>query len=97
MKKLVCIVLTLVFVFACAACVYADQNEGSAETIKLEQAKGTVTVTNASGKNVSVRDDLRLYNGYTVKTGSDSSAYISLDNATAVLLESSSKLSPEPS
>jgi|GEM_PF-5487639 len=92
MKKTLCIILALICMFACAAGVYAADNKGTASTIKLEQAEGTVTVTNSSGKDVSVRSEMRLYSGYTIQTGSGSSAYISLDSTKAVLLEASSKL-----
>ncbi len=60
-------------------------------TLRLVEHSGTVTVKNASGKAVSVRDEMRLYNGYSVETGAKSSASVSLDGTKAVKLDSSGK------
>ncbi len=66
-------------------------NDAVGTTLRLVEHSGTVTVKNASGKAVSVRDEMRLYNGYTVETGAKSGASISLDGTKAVKLDGSSK------
>ena len=93
MKKLTFLILTLVLIFASVVPAFAAEKQATAADIRLEKYTGTVTITNASGKAVTARAGLRLYSGYTLKTGADSNAYISLDKSKALLLESSSKLS----
>ncbi|MBR6351345.1 MAG: InlB B-repeat-containing protein [Firmicutes bacterium] len=93
MKKLLAILLSAALIFGSAASVFAASSKGTAASVKLEKVTGTVTVTNASGTKVTAREGMLLYTGYKIKTGSKSSAYISLDNKTALMLESSSKMS----
>jgi len=94
MKKFAFLILTLVLILGSAIPAFAAaKSQGSAAAVKLEKYTGTVTITNASGKEVTAREGLRLYSGYTVKTGKNSSAYISLDSTKALMQESSSKLS----
>ena len=57
MKKLITILLAAVMLFSAAAPAFAD----SASTIRLQKTEGTVTVTNASAKALTVRSDIRLY------------------------------------
>ena len=68
----------------------ADDATGT--TLRLEEANGTVTVKDAAGTEKTARAGMRLYNGYTIATGASSSAYISLDEAKAVKLDSSGKV-----
>ena len=68
----------------------ADDATGT--TLRLEEINGTVTVKDASGNDKTARTGMRLYGGYTIATGASSSAYISLDDAKAVKLDSSGKV-----
>ncbi len=93
MKRIVSLLLVLLLVLVAlphGPAFAADTVNGT--TIRLTELSGTVTVKNASGKNVTARADMRLYNGYTVQTGTSSSAYISLDNSKAVKLDAASKI-----
>lgn len=38
----------------------------TAATMQLSSTEGTVTVSNASGRDVSLRDNMRLYSGYQI-------------------------------
>ncbi|MBO4915618.1 MAG: hypothetical protein J5449_10470, partial [Oscillospiraceae bacterium] len=87
-------ILTLLLVLTMALSLVepalaADDASGS--TLRLSTAEGSVTVKDASGKEKTVRDDMRLYNGYTVETGKSSSAYITIDDSKAVKLDSLGK------
>lgn len=62
----------------------------TATTLRLTSTEGTVTLTNQNGKSLSQREDMKLYNGYTVTTDAASYAYISLDDTKAVKLDASS-------
>jgi|GEM_PF-7079302 len=90
-KKIIAFLLVLCLTLGSAACVFAADSQGSANAVTLEEFTGTIKVTNASGKDVSARNGMRLYSGYTVSTGTDSNAYIALDETKALMLESSSK------
>jgi len=90
MKRILSILLVLLFAFQTAVPgLAAEQAAGT--TIRLGETSGTVTVASGTGQAQTVRKDMRLYNGYTVSTGADSSAYISLDGTKAVKLDASSK------
>ena len=56
------------------------------KTIRLETYSGTVTVSSGSGKEISVSEKMRVFDGYTVKTSNESEAYLSLDDTKAVKL-----------
>ncbi|MBR5269727.1 MAG: FecR domain-containing protein [Anaerotignum sp.] len=79
LKKILTVLLTLAMVVCLLpATAYAANN--TATTMRLEKVQGKVTVSNATGKAVSQTDNMKLYNGYKVKTGAKSYAWISLDN-----------------
>ncbi len=61
-------------------------------TLRLVEHSGTVTIKNASGKAVTPRDEMRLYNGYAIETGAKGSAHISLDGEKAVRLDAATKV-----
>lgn len=64
----------------------------TAATMKLSQTEGTVSVCNAAGRNMPLRDDMRLYNGYIIETGAKSYAWINLDDTKLVKMDASSKV-----
>ena len=66
------------------------QTSGKASSMRLESMEGTVKIKNASGKAMTAREDMRLYNGYEIATEKDSAAYINLDDTKVVKLDASS-------
>ncbi len=64
----------------------------TAATMKLSQTEGTVSVCNAAGRNMPLRDDMRLYNGYIIETGAKSYAWINLDDTKLIKMDASSKV-----
>ena len=89
MKRIASVALTILLIFCVTESALADS--AAATTMKLEAVTGTVTVKNASGVAQTVRDGMRLYNGYTLSTAAASEAYISLDSSKAVKLGASGK------
>ena len=60
-----------------------------AKTIRLIRTEGTVTVTNSSGENLDIWEDMRLYSGDHVTTAAESYAYLMLDEAKAAKMDAS--------
>ncbi len=56
------------------------------KTIRLETYSGTVMVSSGSGKEISVSEKMRVFDGYNVKTSNESEAYLSLDDTKVVKL-----------
>lgn len=56
------------------------------KTIRLETFSGDVEVKSGSGKEISVSEKMRVFDGYTIKTFNNSEAYLSLDDTKAVKL-----------
>ena len=93
MRKIISIVLCLVMVLGTAANAFADTSKGSATTLRLEKTEGSVGITKSGGKAVTVKDGIRLYDGYDLKTDKKSAAYVSLDSTKAVMLDASTNVS----
>ena len=64
----------------------------TAADMRLQSTTGTVSLKNASGKSVSVREGMKLYSGYTISTSAKSYAYVSLDSTKVVKLDASTKV-----
>ncbi|MBR6351344.1 MAG: InlB B-repeat-containing protein, partial [Firmicutes bacterium] len=99
MKRFIFVILILALVLGSTVSVFAAEKKiDTAAQMTLEDYKGTVTIKDAAGKNVSPRVGLTLCSGYTIQTGASSKAYIALDKNSkgettkAILLQSSSKL-----
>lgn len=92
MKKIISLFLVLAMAAALALPASAADS-ATAGTMRLESTEGAVTVKNASGLSVKLKDKMRLYDGYTVKTKSASYAYISLDGSKTMKLDASSEVS----
>ena len=88
MKRIITLLLTLAMTFSLAMPAQAASTKAS--TMRLMDTVGTATVENTAGKNLSIKDNMRLYNGYEVATKDASYAYISLDSSKAVKLDASS-------
>ncbi|MBQ5708950.1 MAG: FecR domain-containing protein, partial [Anaerotignum sp.] len=88
-KKFLTILLTIAMVVSLLpATAFAANN--TATTMRLAKTQGTVAVTNATGKNVKQTGNMKLYNGYKVKTGAKSYAWISLDDTKVAKLDANS-------
>ena len=61
--------------------------------MKLESKSGTVTITKSTGKAVTYKEGMNLYNGYTVTTGAKSYANISIDGTKIMKVDASSSIS----
>ncbi len=85
MKRLVSLILTLGLLTVLAA--PASAARARAAVMRLQLAEGSVSIQDAGGSSLSYVENMRLYSGYTVTTGSGSSAYILLDDTKAVKLD----------
>ncbi len=90
-KKYSALLLACLMVITLSVTALAAEVSDAASTLRLERTEGTVTVENASGKNLTVRKAMRLYSGYGVETASASYAWISLDSSKAIKLDASSE------
>jgi len=88
MKRLLTLVLVLVLLLALAGTAEAASAKGT--TIRLDSTTGTVSVSNAAGTAQRLSPKMRLYNGYTVTTGANGAAFITLDSTKAIKLDASS-------
>lgn len=64
----------------------------TAAAMQLSSTAGTVTISNASGRSLSLRDNMRLYSGYQIQTAANSYAWINLDSTKLIKLDASSKV-----
>ena len=95
-KKLLAVLMTLAMIVSLLpATAFAANN--TATTMRLAKTQGTVTVTNATGKNVSQSENMKLYNGYKIKTGAKSYAWISLDDTKVAKLDANSAMEVQKS
>ena len=94
MKRMLSILMALLLLWSLALPAAAAE---TASTLRLEKTEGTVKVSNASGKSVSITEGMRLYSGYTIATEKNSYAYVSLDSTKAVKLDASSKVEVQKS
>jgi len=96
LKKILTVLLTLAMVVSLLpATAFAANN--TATTMRLAKKQGSVTVSNATGKAVSQTENMKLYNGYKVKTGAKSYAWISLDDTKVAKLDANSQLEVQKS
>ena len=89
-KKLHSIIAAFLICCLCVSgtfTVSGDETAAAAAVMKLSSTEGTVSVSNKNGKNVSVIQGMKLYNGYNIGTEAASYAYISLDSTKAVKLD----------
>jgi len=90
MKRRACaVLLTLSLILGCVPGALAAEK---ATTIQLTKTEGTVSVSNRSGRAVSVFDDMRIYNGYQLATEQASYAWLNLDSSKLVKLDAVSEV-----
>ncbi|MBE7003669.1 MAG: hypothetical protein E7425_05190 [Ruminococcaceae bacterium] len=91
MKQLWSMLLALTLALSLAAPATAAE-DATATTIRLSEIEGTVIVKDQSGKEKTARADMRIYSGYSIETGKSSSAYITLDDSKAIMLDALGKV-----
>ena len=67
-------------------------DDTTAAAMQLMKTEGTVSITNASDRKLTVRDNMRLYNGYSAETKAGSYAWINLDDTKLTKMDASSKV-----
>ena len=77
------LMLLTTFPMAALAAIVApvSAESATAASIQLRKIEGDVTVTGGSKRSLSVRENMRLYNGYGLQTQESSYAWIDLDDA----------------
>ena len=86
------LLLALSVLLALAAC---GSRGGTAASMHLRRAEGTVDVSNGDGKSLPVLDNLNLYSGYGIGTRSASYAWIDLDDVKLTKLDQNSEIAIE--
>lgn len=86
MKRFTSLLLSLLLMLSMGTSALATTT-ATASVLRLETITGDVTITNAAGRTLTAREDMRLLNGYTISTSSSSYAYVSLDDTKAVKLD----------
>lgn len=92
MKRILSMFLALVLITTMGTGMEAAAKEYAASTLRLEKTEGSVSVKNATGKEVSVKEGSRLFNGYQLKTGKNSYAWLSLDDSKVLKLDAASEV-----
>ena len=80
-----CLTLTLLPWPALAA------ESATATAMQLVKTEGAVSLANGSGRSLTSRDGMRLYNGYSVETKAKSYAWVNLDDTKLAKLDAVSK------
>ena len=83
------LVLTLFLVFGQIAPAFADY---ASSAMSVNEVSGTVTVTDAGGKEYKPWKGMQFRSGYTVQTSAASYVRINLDNSIILKLDASSKV-----
>ena len=95
-KKFLTILLTIAMVVSLLpATAFAANN--TATTMRLAKTQGTIAVTNSTGKKVTQTKNMKLYNGYKMKAGAKSYAWISLDDTKVAKLDANSSVEVQKS
>lgn len=89
-RRAITALLTVCMLFCQAIPAMAD--EAKATTMRLSKTEGTVSVSNHNGKTISLIKEMKLYDGYHVKTEESSYAWIALDDTKAVKLDAVSEV-----
>jgi len=87
-KYLVVICMLIIFSHSIS---FAEKAEG--KTIRLESYSGSVVVLTGAGKELNLMNKMRIFDGYTIITSADSSAYLSIDNMKSIRLDQNTKVS----
>ena len=90
-KYLLCILLPVLMLLPNVPEARAAEN--TASTMQLTKTEGTVDILSGSGKSITLIDDMRLYNGYSLETMEESYAWINLDKSKLAKLDAVSEAS----
>ena len=85
-KRLVSLLTVICLISAGTFTARADITADA--SMRLSRTEGTVSVTNKTGKNASIINNMKLFDGYGVSTDASSYAWITLDDSKAVKLDS---------
>ena len=88
-RRLTALLPALSLLLSLAAC---GQEEAKATTMHLKRAEGTVAVSDDTGEDVPLLEDLGLYSGYGVDTRSASFAWIDLDSVKLTKMDEDSEI-----
>lgn len=64
----------------------------TATTMSLQKTQGTVSISNENGKNITPKEQLKLYSGYNMGTEPVSYAWIDLDKVKLVKMDENTEL-----
>ena len=84
MKRLLSVALAFLLMLGLGSPALAAK--AKAVTMRVELVEGSVTIRDAGGVALDYFEGIQLYSGYSVETGDDSCAYISLDEDKAIKL-----------
>ncbi|MDO5140260.1 MAG: FecR domain-containing protein [Eubacteriales bacterium] len=90
-KRLVSLLTVICLISAGTFTARADITADA--SMRLSRTEGTVSVTNKTGKNASIINNMKLFDGYGVSTDASSYAWITLDDSKAVKLDAVSAVS----
>lgn len=91
-KRVTSLFLVVLLLMTAGGAQTAQAAEYTATSLRLEKTEGTVTVKNATGRTVNLKEGSRLFNGYEIKTGVKSYAWISLDDTKVLKLDAGSSV-----
>lgn len=95
MKKLSCVRCFMALLLATSLLVTSCGSQSTASTMSLIRTEGMVDVFDDEGKGIPQEENLRLYSGYNVDTGSASYAWINLDNVKLTKMDQNSEIAIE--
>ena len=90
-RRVLSMLLAFVMILTCAPTAFAESAE--AAMMRLMRTEGTVAVTSSTGRGLTVREEMRLHNGYGLETAEASYAWINLDDAKLVKMDAVSEIS----
>lgn len=88
-QRILAIMMIVCLIFGNLTMAFAEEN--TAATLRLSKTEGTVAVKNRNGKEMTVLDDMKLYNGYHVETSEASYAWMNLDDSKMAKLDAVSE------
>lgn len=86
-------VLTLVVIISILISNISLAENAEGKTIRLEKYTGNVSVMTGAGNTLKTINKMRLFDGYTIMTSKDATAYLSIDNAKSLKLDQNTKIS----
>jgi hypothetical protein len=89
LRQIVAVMLSMCMILSNLTSVMAESAVGT--TLRLMKTEGEVGISNSSGKQISLIQDMKLYNGYHVETQKESYAWINLDSEKLTKLDAVSE------